>query len=89
MSLHQDGLSHSPLRNTIAASSSWDFFSFYFSISYIKSIVMYFIVNSFVGMVSKAVIKYSYADSKLSSKIITTSSFLTGTFKLLEWEKNV
>ena len=54
-SSYQDRLSHLSWCNTIATSSLWCFFSFFFDMSCFKHAVMYFIVNSFIDIISKVV----------------------------------
>lgn len=78
--MRQYGLPPLSLCNTITTSSPWGSFYFLFDISCVKHVVTYSIVNSF-GMVFKVVIKYSYEDDKLSSKVVITLSFLIGTSK--------
>jgi hypothetical protein len=54
---------------------------FAFDISYIKHAITYFIINSFIGIVSKAAFEYSYEVGKLSSKFITMFSSRMNIFK--------
>ena len=52
-----------------------------FHISYIKRGVTYFIINSFVDIISKAKMKYLHDVGKLSSKITTMFFSRTNTSK--------
>lgn len=52
-----------------------------FSILCIKHAVTNFIVNPFINIISKTIIKCLYDGSKLLSKVLTTFSFLNGTSK--------
>lgn len=45
----------------------------------------YFIVSFFIGIISRAELKCLYKDDKLSSKVMTISSFLTSTSKHASW----
>jgi hypothetical protein len=66
---------HLPWHDTIAISTPRGSFFFFLDIS-CKYIIAYSTVNSFIGIVSKAVFKCSYEGSKFSSKVMITSSFL-------------
>lgn len=76
MPLYENILPPSSWHNTIVTSPLW-VYSFLLDISCIKQIVAYFIVNFFIDIISKVVIKYLYDGGKLSNKIMTMSSFLT------------
>ena len=73
--------------NTIVASSFGDFFSLRFDISSVKCIIMYFIVDSIIGIIFEAVIKYSYEAKELLSKAITMSS--SRRVKHMSWSTSV
>lgn len=72
-----------------AISPPWGFLSSIFNISCIKHDVTNSIVNSFINIVSKTVIKYLYKGNKLSSKIMTISSLFTGTSRQVSWFASV
>lgn len=66
---------------TIEMSPPWGSFSLRFDILYIKHRATCFIDNSFIGTVSKVVIKYSYKGDVFSSKVIMMASSRTSTFQ--------
>lgn len=60
-------------------------FSFLLDILCIKTAVMYTILSFFIDIIFKIVTKCLYVCGKFSSKVIITSSFVTGTSKQARW----
>ena len=61
--------------------TSWPFFRLAPPFSCIKCVATYSILNFFICIISKALMKYLYNTGKLLSKVITMPSSYTGTSK--------
>lgn len=61
------------------------FYSFLLDIACIKHVVISSIVNSFINMIFKAVINYSYKGGEFLSKVIIIFLFIINTSKQTNW----